>query len=105
LADLISLRDVRIKITLAIELGKIGERAADCDAKPQNMSDGFAINNWQRARVRETDRTDVYIWSRLIRVVRGVAEHLSPSLELGMYFKPYGRTIFHSEQFTANSSQ
>ena len=45
LADLIALRNVGIKVTLTIKLAEVGERAPNCSADTQNMSDRFAIDN------------------------------------------------------------
>src|SRR3989344_6556180 len=79
LAYLISLRNVRVEVTLAVELCRISKCAAHCSAEPQDMTDCFAIDDRECTGVRETDRADVHVRTELVRVIRRCAEHLSPS--------------------------
>src|SRR3989338_2907295 len=98
LADLIALRNVGIKITLAVELCEVSTRAADRFADAQDMPHRFSIDYWQGARVRETDGTHVHVRPRLVGIVRRAAEHLGPGLELGVYFKANGWPVMHSQR-------
>src|SRR3989344_7517367 len=91
LADLISLRDVRVEITLAVELGEIRELTADCRTEAQNVPHRLAIHYRQCARGREADGTDVHVRLRLVGIVRRVAEHLGFRLQFCVYLKAYRR--------------
>src|SRR3989344_4787985 len=81
LANLVTLRDVGIEITLAVKLGKVGKRTADRGAYTKNVPGRLSVNDRQSPRMRHADWTDVYIRPCLVGVVRRIAEHLCSGLQ------------------------
>src|SRR3989344_3559025 len=97
LTDLIALRNVRIEITFTIKLRKIRNGPVDRGTDTQNVFDGIAIHNRQSSRMRHTDRTYVYVRSRLVRIVRAVTEHFRSRMELCVNLQTDSRTV-HTER-------
>src|SRR5690242_8830618 len=82
LTDLISLRDVRVKITFAIKLAEVGELAAHGAAGSHDVLHRLPIDDRQGARMRHTNRANIDVGACLIRVVLARTEHLGVRLEL-----------------------
>src|SRR5438093_80635 len=64
LRDLITLRQVRIKVVLAGKDRRLMNRTAEGDRRADRVVNGGAVENRQRAGQTETDRTDVGVGRR-----------------------------------------
>src|SRR3989344_5331483 len=76
LANLIPPRDIGVEIALAVALAIVGNRPADSGAEPYDMADRLAVDDGERAWVRETDGTYVYVRPYLVRIIGPIPEHL-----------------------------
>ena len=76
LRELVTLREVGVKIILAIEFRIVGERASERRADTKHVPDRFPIDDRERSRVREAHWADVHIRPLFIGVVPRIAEHL-----------------------------
>src|SRR3989344_167977 len=99
LTDLIPLRNVGIEVTLAVKLTEVRNNSIDRRTDTEHMPHRFPIDDRERPGVCHTDRTDIYIWPRLVRVVPGVAEHLGPRLQFCMNFQTYRGAIHICPQY------
>ena len=95
LRDLIVLGHVRIEVVLAIELRKRRDVRVEGEPGLDDSLDRETIGNRQRARIAETDRTDVRV--RLAAEdVAASAEHLGLGLELDVALDADNRLIRHA---------
>jgi hypothetical protein len=93
LADLVSLRYVRIKIIFAVPLGKVRKCTADSNADFEYVLDRAGIRHRESARMTETNRADVSVGPPLVRIVAARAEHLGVCLEFGVNLQSDRRDI------------
>ena len=84
LADLVAFRDVRIKIIFTIPLREVGKIAIDRQAYQENVLDRLLVQDWKRARMAETNGTNIHIRLFLIGIILAGAKHLRLCLEFGM---------------------
>ena len=87
LGDLVALDQVRVRVVLAVELGRLGDLGAQCQAGQQRVLDRDAIHDRQHAGHAQTDRTDVRIRRRARIVGRAAAEHLALRGQLDVAFQ------------------
>jgi len=87
LRNLVSLRDVRIKIVLAVEFGF--EVQFTIQSKPCQLDelDRFAVRHGQGSGLRRANRTNVHVrFSLKPHPVLAITKHLGLGLELNMDF-------------------
>ena len=63
LGDLVRLREVRIEVVLAVELGAGGDLAPQREARDDRQPHRLGVEHRQRARVRQADRAGVACWA------------------------------------------
>ena len=102
LTDLIALRNVRIEITLAIELGVVGKFAVDCrtDTKTCCTASRLIVGSVPGCAI-QIGQTFAF-GCGFVRVVHGVAEHLGLRAELRVDLETDGGAIHSSSSYSTH---
>ena len=95
MAQLITLRDVGVEVVLAVELAVVGNGAAHGKAHAQYLPHRLFVDDGQGPGMPHTDRADIDVRARLVRVVFGRTKHLGLCFELGMDLHADGGDVVH----------
>ena len=85
LADLVALGQVRVEVVLAVPAGRLRRRRLDGEPGRQDVLDGPAVDDRQRARQPEADRADVGVRGGAVVGRRAAAEHLGDGPQLAVH--------------------
>jgi len=87
LGDLVALGEVRVGVVLAVELGVLGDGAAQGEAGEDGVADGLLVDDGEGAGEAEGDGVDEGV-GLFVEVVAGaVREHLGAGAELAVDFE------------------
>ena len=87
LRDLVALRQVRIKIVLAVEGRAQVDLRLETEPGADRLRDAFLVDDRQHARHRRIDQRDVAV-GRAAEFGRGAREQLCLGVDLGVHFEP-----------------
>src|SRR3989338_4054212 len=94
LRELVALRQVGIKIVLAVEFRVICEFCLESKPYPQNVPYSFRIDYGECAWMGHAYGADIHVGLRRVCVVLGAAKHLGFGFQFCMDFEAYSRDIF-----------
>jgi peptidoglycan biosynthesis protein MviN/MurJ (putative lipid II flippase) len=94
LGDLVSLRQIRVKVIFARKRRKFIYARVKTHARPDGKSYGFRVDNGQSAGVARAKRAQRGIGDRA-GAAGARAKHFAFGAQLEMYFQPYYRLQFH----------